>query len=125
MAVRDLRSTATKSLQGETLDVKVVARNICISQIRDDVVDHPDRTADVDVPLGDVGHELLQVRRREQMAAFRRARVVADDVVDLDAAPSSAILSSSGPKTMSAVGDDAIERDDVAVHLLEQGAHRA
>ena len=121
-AVNDERSTAVKA-QREALDVQVVARDARVAEIGDDVVDHRDRAADVDVALGDVGDELLQVGRREQVAA-RRARVVADDVVDLDPAPRDDLLQ-LGPEDDVAVGDDAVKGDDVAVHLLEQRANRS
>ena len=68
------------------------------------------------------GTSSLQMRRREQIAA-PRARVVADDVVDLRAALLGDLVELVREDDVL-VGDDAVERDDVAVHLLEQRAHR-
>ena len=62
-------------------------------------------------------------RRREQVAALR-ARVVADDVVHRQRRAPRRCASSSSAKTRSSDGDDAVQRDDVAVHLLEQRADR-
>ena len=59
--------------------MKVLSRNICISQIGDDEVDHRDRPADENVAFGDVRDELPQVGRREQVTP-PGAGVVADSV---------------------------------------------
>ena len=52
-------------------------------------LDHRGRAAHVDVAGGDVGHELEQVLRREQLGGLA---VVADDVVELDPAPAGQLV---------------------------------
>ena len=68
------------------------------------------------------GTSSLQVRRREQIAALR-GRVVADDVVHLRAARLGDPVELVREDEVVG-GDDAVQGDQVAVHLLEQRANR-
>ena len=58
-------------------------RDARAAEVRDDRVDESDRPAEVDVPLGEIGDELGEVRGREEAAALG-SRVVADEELDPD-----------------------------------------
>ena len=72
-------------LEGETFDVEVRTRHAGTANALLDRVRHRGRAAEKDLALGDVGHELAEMLRREQMVAAGRG-VVADDVRQRDAA---------------------------------------
>jgi hypothetical protein len=63
--------------EGEPLGVHLTARHPCLADVLADDVGHRGRPAEEDVALGDVGHELEQMRGPEQVAP--RAGVVADE----------------------------------------------
>jgi hypothetical protein len=52
--------------------VKVLARDVGTAEAGDDAVDHPGRAAEEgDVAVGDIRHQLGQVRPRQQIAPPR------------------------------------------------------
>ncbi len=61
--------------------MELAAGDSGLAQVGDDPVDEAGRAADVDVALGDVGDELTEVGRGEQVASLG-VPVVADDVLD-------------------------------------------
>src|SRR5665647_1264059 len=75
------------------------------------------RAADVDVTVGDVGDELAEVIRGQVPPALL-GRVIADDVVELGAGRGRQLVE-LGPEEDVLVGDDAVDDDDVAAHLLK------
>ena len=87
-----------------------------------DRVRHCGRPAEIDLALGDVGDELAQVRRREQMAAFV-GRVIAGDDLQPEAARRGERLELVAEDDV-AFAQDAVDDDEVAVHVLEQGTDR-
>src|SRR5437588_7061168 len=72
--------------EGEAFDVDVAARNAGAADVALDRARHRRRAAEKDLALGDVGHELAEMVRREQPVAAGRG-VVAGDVMKLGPAP--------------------------------------
>ena len=83
---------------------------------------HRRRPADVDLPFGDVGDELLEMSRRQQSRTVF-AGVVTDHEVEGDPSLARQLLELVAEDHVF-VPDDAIDHDNVSRHVLHQGANR-
>src|SRR5664279_5769744 len=101
------------------MDVR--ATYACVANVPRDNVGEPGWAAHVDVACGDVGNELEQMVGREVMPPFVGC-VVADDVMELRAGRARELVELR-PEENVFVGDDAVDDDDVAAHLLQECTH--
>ena len=106
----------------EALDMELAARDGGLAQVGHDPVDESGRAADIDVAVGEVRDQLLEMARREQVgrlgAPCGRRRGTRPGPPRSDA-----IRSSSPAKTMSRARRDPVEDDEVAFQPLEQRPH--
>src|SRR5437763_3294270 len=106
----------------KALGVDETARHAGGAHVPDCEIRHRRRAADEDVAFGDVGNELFEMGGREEPRAVGR-RVVADDVVEVEAAPRGERFELVAEDNVRLV-HDAVEDDRVRVELLGERAHR-
>ncbi len=109
-------------IRRETFGMDVCARHLRTQQVPLHGHHHGWWSAEIDIAVGDVGHQLAQVSGRQKMCC-RGITMVADDIENLDA-PFAASWSSSARKIRSPLPDHAVDQGEVAGHLLQQGADR-
>src|ERR1051325_8159227 len=114
-----ISSLLLRCSQGESFEVDLSSRDACGTNASDGRVGHRRRPADVDVALGEVGDELAQVTRREELLSAQpgvvAAHVVRGMAECVELAAEDEIL----------LGERPVEDDDVVgARMLGERAHR-